>query len=41
MAEEDEADWDVYCVYDGAGNAHVVRRPTGRSPQVRCIGCDE
>jgi len=41
MAEEFEAGWEVYAVYDGGGNPHVVRRPKGKLPQMRCVGCDE
>jgi len=41
MTREDEVGWEVYAVYDRVGNSHAVRRPKGKPPQIRCVGCDE
>lgn len=37
--EEDE--YEYYLVNDGRGISRVLRRPRGRLPQVRCVGCDD
>ncbi len=39
MSEESE-EWDCYVVVDGSGASHVVRRPRGRLPQIRCKGTE-
>ena len=37
--EDDE--YDYYVIHDGLGISHFLKRPKGKPPQVRCIGCDD
>ncbi len=40
MSEEDAEAFDYYVINDGLGISHVMRRPKGAHPSVRCVGCD-
>ena len=33
-------EWDYIIVHDSIVVSHVLRRPKGKPPQIRCVGCD-
>ena len=39
-AGEDD-DYDYYVIHDGLGISHFLKRPKGKPPQTRCVGCDD
>ena len=39
-AGEDDK-YEFYVIHDGLGISHFIRRPKGKPPQVRCVGCDD
>ncbi len=38
--QQDSADYEYYIVHDGLGISHVIRRPKGAFPEIRCADCD-